>query len=77
MNNQLTNFWCYLKFWFAGKPGNNSLANLRLRAMENLAVQLSLSEKLYENKLKFQKSFHDKDREIKNLTTGNYHLVPR
>ncbi|MDJ0515131.1 MAG: hypothetical protein QNJ74_02345 [Trichodesmium sp. MO_231.B1] len=35
MNNQITNFWRYFKFWFALKPGNNFLANHRLKVIEN------------------------------------------
>ncbi|WP_256386468.1 hypothetical protein [Hydrocoleum sp. CS-953] len=37
MNNKITNFWRSLKFWFALKQGNNSLANQILKALENFA----------------------------------------
>ena len=37
MNNKITNFWRSLKFWFALKQGNNSLANHRLKVIENYA----------------------------------------
>ncbi|MGD1712686.1 hypothetical protein [Dapis sp. BLCC M172] len=37
MNNQLTNFWRSIKFWFALKQGNNSLANQILKVIENSA----------------------------------------
>ncbi len=37
MNNQMANFWGSLKFWFALKQGNNSLANHRPKVMENSA----------------------------------------
>jgi len=35
MNNQFTNFGRYFKFWFAFTPGNNSLENHRIKAIEN------------------------------------------
>ncbi|MDJ0520225.1 MAG: photosystem II assembly protein [Trichodesmium sp. MO_231.B1] len=68
MNNQITNFWRSLKFWFALKQGNNSLANQILKAIENSGAKLSPLEKLYQDKLKFQESLNDKDREIGNLS---------
>ncbi|NES04464.1 MAG: hypothetical protein F6K22_17495 [Okeania sp. SIO2F4] len=37
MNNKITNFWRSLKFWFALRQGNNSLANQILKAIENSA----------------------------------------
>ncbi len=72
MNNKITNFCRSLKFWFALKQGNNSLANQILKAIENSGVKLSPLEKLYQDKLKFQESLNDKDREISNLST---HLI--
>ncbi|MGD1703967.1 hypothetical protein [Dapis sp. BLCC M229] len=35
MNNKITNLWRSLKFWFALKQENNSLANQILKAIEN------------------------------------------
>ncbi len=69
MNNQFTNFWRSLKFLFALKQGNNSLANQILKGIENSGAKLSTLEKLYQDKLKFQESLNDKDREISNLST--------
>ncbi len=68
MNNQFTNFWRSFKFWFALKQRNDSLANKILKAIENSGAKLSPLEKLYQDKLKFQESLNDKDREISNLS---------
>ncbi|OZH55770.1 photosystem II assembly protein [Hydrocoleum sp. CS-953] len=68
MTNKITNFWRSIKFWFALKRGNNSLANQILKAIENSGAKLSPLEKLYQDKLKFQESLNDKDREISNLS---------
>ncbi len=68
MNNKITNLWHSLKFWFALKQGNNSLANQILKAIENSGAKLSPLEKLYQDKLKFQESLNDKDTEIGNLS---------
>ncbi|MGD1712687.1 photosystem II assembly protein [Dapis sp. BLCC M172] len=68
MSNKITNFWRSIKFWFALKRGNNSLANQILKAIENSGAKLSPLEKLYQDKLKFQESLNDKDREISNLS---------
>jgi len=61
MNNQFTNFGRSLKFCFALKPGNNYLANQRLKAIENSGAKLLLLEKLYQDKLKFPESENYKD----------------
>ncbi|MGD1805161.1 hypothetical protein ACP6PL_06930 [Dapis sp. BLCC M126] len=68
MNNQITNFWRSLKFWFALKQGNNSLGNQILKAIENSGAKLSPLEKLYQDNLKFEESLKDKDREVSNLS---------
>lgn len=68
MKNYITNFWRSLKFWFALKQGKNAQANQIFKAIQNSGVKLSPLEKLYQDKLKFQASLHDKDREINSLT---------
>ena len=72
MNNKITNFCRSIKFWFALKQGNIFLANKTLKAIESSGAKLSPLEKLYQDKLKFQESLNDKDREISNLST---HLI--
>ena len=62
----------FISFYFIWKQGNSSLANQILKAIENSGVKLSPLEKLYQDKLKFQESLNDKDREISNLST---HLI--
>ncbi|WP_240038881.1 MULTISPECIES: photosystem II assembly protein [Okeania] len=71
MNNYITNFWRSLKFWFALKQGKNAQANHIFKTIENSGAKLSPLEKLYQDKLKFQTSLNDKDREINSL---NEHL---
>ncbi|MEM1172680.1 MAG: photosystem II assembly protein [Cyanobacteria bacterium P01_H01_bin.35] len=71
MNNKITNFWRSLKFWLALKQGNDSLAKQILKALENSGSKLSPFENLYQDKLKFQESLKEKDREISSL---NKHL---
>ena len=72
MNNHITNFWRSLKFWLALKQGKNAQANKIFKTIENSGAKLSPLEKLYQDKLKFQTSLNDKDREINSL---NKHLI--
>lgn len=67
MNNIFTNLWRSLRFWFALKQGNISQAKGILKEIENSGVKLSSLQKLYQDKLKFQESLNEKDREISNL----------
>ncbi|MEB3343815.1 photosystem II assembly protein [Okeania sp.] len=68
MNNKITNFWRSLKFWFALKKGSISLANQILKTIKNSGAKLSPVEKLYQDKLNFQETLNDKDREIRSLS---------
>ena len=55
MNNYITNFWRYLKFWFALKQGKNAQINQRFKTIENSGAKLSPLEKFDQEILtKFQ-----------------------
>ena len=68
MNNPLTNWWRSQKFRGALKRGDRRLAQKLLREIQTSGAKLSLSEKLFRQQLKLERSLQEKEGEIASLS---------